>query len=67
MLPSEVGEAAAGDTVEVFSRKGENSLLAMARAAGWMVYSLMTHLSSEIPRVFHRGGVPAALREPGVE
>ena len=59
-------DAAAGDAVEVFSREGENSLLAMARAAGWMVYSLMNHLSPEIPRVFHRGGVPVALREPAV-
>ena len=59
-------DAAAGDTVEVFAREGENSLLAMARAAGWMVYSLMNHLSPEIPRVFIRGGVPVALREPGV-
>jgi len=50
----------------VFAREGENSLLATARAAGWMVYSLMNHLSPEIPRVFHRGGVPVALREPGV-
>jgi len=59
-------DAGAGDTVEVFAREGENSLLAMARAAGWMVYSLMNHLSPEIPRVFIRGGVPVALREPGV-
>ena len=58
--------AAAGDAVEVFARKGENSLLAMARAAGWMVYSLMNHLSPDIPRVCWRGGVPVALREPGV-
>ena len=59
-------DAAAGDVVEVFAREGENSLLAMARAAGWMVYSLMNHLSPEIPRVCWRGGVPVALREPGV-
>ena len=58
--------AAAGDAVEVFGREGENSLLAMARAAGWMVYSLMNHLSPDIPRVCRRGGVPVALREPGV-
>ena len=59
-------DARAGDEIEVFSREGENSLLAMARAAGWMVYSLMNHLSPEIPRVCYRGGVPVALREPGV-
>ena len=59
-------DAAAGDAVEVFAREGENSLLAMARAAGWMVYSLMNHLSPDIPRVCYRGGVPVALREPGV-
>ena len=58
--------AAAGDAVEVFGREGENSLLEMARAAGWMVYSLMNHLSPDIPRVCRRGGVPVALREPGV-
>jgi len=58
--------AAIGDAVEVFARAGENSLPAMARAAGWMVYSLMNHLSPDIPRVCYRGGVPVALREPGV-
>ena len=58
--------AAIGDAVEVFARAGENSLPAMARAAGWMVYSLMNHLSPDIPRVCWRGGVPVALREPGV-
>ena len=58
-------DAAAGDEVEVFGRDGANTLRAMADAAGWMVYSLMNHLSPEIPRVFYRGGVPVALREPG--
>ena len=58
-------DAAAGDEVEVFAHEGENTLLAMARAAGWMVYSLMNHLSPDIPRVCYRGGVPVALREPG--
>ena len=57
-------DAAAGDVVEVFAHEGENSLLAMARAAGWMVYSLMNHLSPDLPRVCYRGGVPVALREP---
>ena len=57
-------DAVAGDVVEVFARAGENSLLAMARAAGWMVYSLMNHLSPDLPRVCYRGGVPVALREP---
>ena len=59
-------DAAAGDVVEVFAHEGENSLLAMARAAGWMVYSLMNHLSPDLPRVCRRGGVPVALREPGI-
>ena len=59
-------DADAGDVVEVFSRDGENTLGAMAEAAGWMVYSLMNHLSPEIPRVFYRGGVPVALREPAI-
>ena len=59
-------DAAAGDVVEVFGRDGQNSLRAMADAAGWMVYSLMNHLSPDIPRVCCRGGVPVALREPGI-
>ncbi len=59
-------DAAAGDVVEVFGRDGQNSLRAMAAAAGWMVYSLMNHLSPDIPRVCCRGGVPVALREPGI-
>ena len=59
-------DAAAGDVVEVFSREGENTLGAMATAAGWMVYSLMNHLSPDIPRVFYRDGVPIALREPTI-
>ena len=58
--------AAPGDVVEVFAREGANSLGAMARAAGWMVYSLMNHLNPDIPRVCYRGGVPVALREPGL-
>ena len=58
-------DAIAGDEVEVFAREGANSLRAMASAAGWMVYSLMNHLSPDIPRVCYRGGVPVALREPG--
>ena len=58
-------DAAAGDEVEVFAREGANSLRAMASAAGWMVYSLMNHLSPDLPRVCYRGGVPVALREPG--
>ena len=57
-------DAVAGDVAEVFAHEGENSLLAMARAAGWMVYSLMNHLSPDLPRVCYRGGVPVALREP---
>ena len=60
-------DAEAGDVVEVFGRAGENSLGAMADAAGWMVYSLMNHLSPDIPRVCYRSGVPVALREPAVE
>ena len=57
-------DAVAGDAVEVFAHEGENSLLSMASAAGWMVYSLMNHLSPDLPRVCWRGGVPVALREP---
>ena len=60
-------DAAVGDEVEVFARAGRNDLRAMAEAAGWMVYSLMNHLSPDVPRVFYRGGVPVALREPAVE
>ena len=57
-------EATIGDVVEVFAREGENTLLKMAKTAGWMVYSLMNHLSPDIPRVCYRDGVPVALREP---
>ena len=60
-------DAAVGDEVEVFAREGENDLMSMAGAAGWMVYSLMNHLSPDIPRVCIRGGAPVALREPGIE
>jgi len=60
-------DAAVGDVIEVFAREGANSLREMAGAAGWMVYSLMNHLSPDLPRVFRRGGVPVALREAGVE
>ena len=60
-------DAVAGDEVEVFAREGANSLRAMAGAAGWMVYSLMNHLSPDLPRVCYRGGVPVALREPGTD
>ena len=60
-------DAVAGDEVEVFAREGANSLRAMASAAGWMVYSLMNHLSPDIPRVCYRGGVPVALREPATD
>ena len=60
-------DAVAGDEVEVFARDGANSLRAMASAAGWMVYSLMNHLSPDLPRVCYRGGVPVALREPGTD
>ena len=60
-------DAVAGDEVEVFAREGANSLRAMASAAGWMVYSLMNHLSPDLPRVCYRGGVPVALREPAVD
>ena len=60
-------DAEAGDVVEVFAREGANSLREMAGAAGWMVYSLMNHLSPDLPRVCCRDGVPVALREPGVE
>ena len=60
-------DAAVGDEVEVFAREGENDLMSMAGAAGWMVYSLMNHLSPDIPRVCIRGGAPVALREPAIE
>ena len=60
-------DAVASDEVEVFAREGANSLRAMASAAGWMVYSLMNHLSPDIPRVCYRGGVPVALREPATD
>ena len=31
--------------------------------AGWMVYSLLNHLSPFVPRVYYQNGVPVALEE----
>jgi alanine racemase len=52
-----------GDVVEVVGRTGENTLGRIAEAAGWMVYSLVNHLSLATPRVYCRDGVPVALTE----
>ncbi len=54
-------EAAPGDVAEVIGREGENSLVKMAEASGWMVYSLMNHLNPFTPRVYLREGKPVAL------
>lgn len=56
-------KAAIGDVVEVIGREGENDLVSTAETAGWMVYSLLNHLSPFTPRVYTRGGVPVALLE----
>jgi alanine racemase len=52
-----------GDVVEVIGRRGENTLGRVAEAAGWMVYSLLNHLSPTTPRVYYRDGQPVALTE----
>jgi alanine racemase len=54
-------DASPGDVVEVIGREGENSLVKMAEASGWMVYSLMNHLNPFTPRVYLREGKPVAL------
>ena len=52
-----------GDAVEVIAKEGENDLVTTAETAGWMVYSLLNHLSPFVPRVYFQGGVPVALHE----
>ncbi len=56
-------ECEIGEAVTVISRDGPNDLLTTARTAGWMVYSLLNHLSPYLPRVYTRDGVPVALEE----
>jgi alanine racemase len=52
-----------GDVVEVIGRRGENTLGRVAETAGWMVYSLLNHLSPTTARVYCRSGQPVALTE----
>ena len=59
-------EVEIGDVVEVIATHGVNDLVTTAETAGWMVYSLLNHLSPFVPRVYYRGGVPVALHEVGV-
>jgi alanine racemase len=54
-------KASPGDVVEVIGMEGENSLVEMAEASGWMVYSLMNHLNPFTPRVYLRNGELVAL------
>jgi alanine racemase len=56
-------EAKPGDVVEVIGRRGENTLGRVAETAGWMVYSLLNHLSPATPRLYYRDGQPGALTE----
>lgn len=56
-------DAQIGDVVEVIAREGENDLVTTAETAGWMVYSLLNHLSPFVPRVYYQNGVPVALEE----
>ncbi len=56
-------EARPGDVVEVIGRRGENTLGRVAETAGWMVYSLLNHLSPATPRLYYRDGQPVALTE----
>jgi alanine racemase len=55
--------AKVGDVVEVIGREGANSASAVAERAGWMVYSLLNHLSPSTPRVYYEGGKPVAILE----
>lgn len=57
-------QARIGDVVTVIAKDGVNDLVSTARTAGWMVYSLLNHLSPFVPRVYYRGGVPVAIEEP---
>lgn len=54
-------EAEIGDVVEVIAKEGVNNLVTTAETAGWMVYSLLNHLSPFVPRVYYRAGKPVAL------
>jgi alanine racemase len=56
-------EAERGDIVEVIGQRGENTLGRVAETAGWMVYSLLNHLSPTTPRTYYRDGQPVALTE----
>jgi alanine racemase len=56
-------EARPGDVAEVIGRRGENTLGRVAETAGWMVYSLLNHLSPATPRLYYRDGQPVALTE----
>ena len=56
--------AVIGDTVTVIGREGENTLIDIATAANWMVYSVMNHLNSNLPRVYLNGERPVALLDP---
>lgn len=60
-------DADVGDVVTVFGRDGENTLLEMASAAGWMVYSLLNHLNPLMPRVYFRGGEPVGVLDSTTE
>ena len=52
-----------GDVVQVIAGQGANNLVETAETAGWMVYSLLNHLSPFVPRVYYRNGVPIALHQ----
>jgi alanine racemase len=48
--------AKVGDVVEVIGPDGPTSASEIAKTAGWMVYSLLNHLSLSTPRVYVEGG-----------
>ena len=54
-------DAGIGDVVTIIGRDGENSLLKVAEAAGWMVYNVMNHLNANLPRLYLKDGEPVAL------
>ena len=56
-------DARAGEVVEIIGREPGNTVRDVAETAGWMVYSLLNHLSATTPRVYFENGKPVELSE----
>jgi len=56
-------QAEKGDEVTVIGNQGAISIAKTAETAGWLPYSLLNHLHPSLPRIYFRGGEPAALLE----